>query len=61
MLVRSSTSKPVAQPQFSSWGTTLTFSGLLRNFGGDQYIDGPMDQKVGGTSPPVPMVVAPMF
>jgi hypothetical protein len=29
--------------------------------GGDQYIDGPMDPKIGGGPvPPVPMVVAPM-
>jgi hypothetical protein len=42
-------------------GTTLTYSGFTEKFWGDQYIDGPMDQKFGGeTGPPVPMVVAPM-
>jgi hypothetical protein len=25
-----------------------------QNFGGDQYIDGPMDPKIGGTGPPGP-------
>jgi len=33
----------------------------MEEVGGDQPIDGPRGQKVGGDrSPPVPMVVAPM-
>jgi hypothetical protein len=40
--------------------TTLTYSGFTEKFWGDQYIDGPMDQKFRGPVPPVPMVVAPM-
>ena len=27
----------------------------------DQYIDGPMDPKIGGLVPPVPMLVAPIY
>jgi hypothetical protein len=43
----------VAQPQFSSWGTTLTYSGFTEKFWGHQYKDGPMDQKIWrGTCPP---------
>ena len=33
---------------------------ITKSWGGGQYIAGPPNQKVGGTSPPVPMVVAPM-
>jgi hypothetical protein len=35
-------------------GTTLTYSGFTEKFWGDQHIDGPMDQKFGGTCSPGP-------
>ena len=35
---------------------------MTKKLGGDQYIAGPPNLKVGGDlSPPVPMVVAPMI
>jgi hypothetical protein len=38
---------------FTSWGikTTLTYSGFTEKFWGHQHIDGPMDQKFGGSVP----------
>jgi hypothetical protein len=49
-----------AQPQLSSWGTTLTYSVLLRNFGGISIQMVPWIKNLGEPVPPVPMVVAPM-